>query len=534
VSSFDLLVRGASILDGNGSPPRAGDLGVRDGQIAALGVIPEDATAARVLDGADQVVCPGFIDVHTHSDVSLLLDGAGESKVFQGVTTEVVGNCSFSAFPLNLSHRRELHADHLARIGDDPVALEWTDLDSYARVLERSGIAINIAPQVGHGTVRVAAMGVEDRPPTDAELAVMQRLVAEAMEQGAFGLSTGLTHVPSAYGNTDEVVALVTVAARFGGHYATHARAGYGWHFRAVDEAVEIGRRSGGRVEFSHVAINDPARWRQHAAVIERFERGRDEGVDIVYDVYPYAASSSSLTQYLPGWVQAGGTQAMAERLSDPTTRERAGTELAAGWFGGIPWLWDRVVVSRAGDPSDTTSAGQSLAALAEQQDVPPEELVLRLCESRGNAVQVVLFYRTEEDMQAFLRHPLSVVGSDGSAIPFARGDEQPHPRNYGASARVLGRYVRELGVLDLATAVHKMTGRAAERMGIRDRGLLREGMAADLVVFEPARVADRATFEDPCQPPDGITCVVVNGEIVVENGRETPARPGRVLRHAR
>ena len=533
MTAFDLLVRGAFLLDGSGGPGQPGDLGVRDGCIAALGAIPADAVAARTLDGTGQVLCPGFIDVHTHSDVSLLLDSAGESKVFQGVTTEVVGNCSFSAFPLHLAERRELHADHLARIGDDPVALDWSSLDDYAGVLERSGIAVNVAPQVGHGTLRVAAMGVEDRPPRPDELAQMRRLVAEAMEQGAFGLSTGLTHVPSAYGGTDEIVALAEVAARFGGHYATHARAGYGWHFRAVDEAVEIGRRSGARVEFSHIAINDPARWGQHAAVLERFELGRRAGVDIVYDVYPYAASSSSLTQYLPGWLQAGGTRALAERLRDPTTREQARTELAAGWFGGIPWLWERVVISRAGNPADTASVGQSLAALAEHAGIPPEELVLRLCETRGNTVQVVLFYRTEEDMQAFLRHPLSVVGSDGSAIPFARADEQPHPRNYGASARVLGRYVRELGVLDLPTAVHKMTGRAAERMGIRDRGLLREGLAADLVLFDPEHVVDRATFEDPCQPPVGVSCVVVNGHVVVEGGQQTSARPGRVLRRA-
>ena len=532
MTDFDLLVRRALLMDGSGASAQSGDLGVRGGRIAAIGKIPDDATAKRSFDANGQILCPGFIDVHTHSDVSLLLDGAGESKVFQGVTTEVVGNCSFSAFPLNLGERRDLHADHLARIGDDPVALEWTDLDGYAAALEHRGIAVNVAPQVGHGTVRVAALGVDDRPPNAEELAHMQRLVAEAMEQGAFGMSTGLTHVPSAYGDTDEVVALAEVTARFGGHYATHARAGYGWHFRAVDEAVEIGRRSGARVQFSHVAINDPARWGQHAQVIERFERGRQAGVDIVYDVYPYAASSSSLTQYLPPWVQAGGTQAMAERLCDAATRERARSELAAGWFGGIPWLWDRVIVSRSGDPTDTTSAGQSLTALAEEAAIPPEELVLRLCESRGNATQVVLFYRTEEDMQAFLRHPLSVVGSDGSAIPFARADEQPHPRNYGASTRVLGRYVRELGVLDLATAVHKMTGRAAERMGIRDRGLLREGLAADVVLFDPASVADRATFDNPCQPPAGVSCVIVNGEVVVENGRQTAARPGKVLRH--
>ncbi|MGI9147131.1 MAG: N-acyl-D-amino-acid deacylase family protein [Chloroflexota bacterium] len=533
MTTYDLLIRGALLVDGSGTFAQHGDLGVRDGHIAAMGAIPADATAERTLSGAGQVLSPGFIDVHTHSDGSLLLDGAGESKVFQGVTTEVVGNCSFSTFPLNLSERRELHADHLARIGDDPVALDWSDLEGYAGVLERAGIAINVAPQVGHGTLRVAAMGLEDRPPSSDELARMRQLAAGAMDQGAFGFSTGLTHVPSAYGDTDEVVALAEVAARFGGHYATHARAGLGWHFRAIDEAVEIGRRSGARVQFSHVAINDPAIWGQHAAVVERFERGREAGVDIVYDVYPYAASSSSLTQYLPGWLQAGGTQVLTERLKDRRTRERARTELAGGWFGGIPWLWDRVVISRPGDPSDGDSAGQSLGALAEQARIPPEELVLRLCETRGNGVHVVLFYRTEGDVQAFLQHPLSVIGSDGSAIPFARTD-QPHPRNYGASTRVLGRYVRDLGLLTLTTAVHKMTGRAAERMGIRDRGLLREGLAADLVLFDPERVTDRATFQVPCQPPEGVHCVVVNGEIVVEDGRQTPARPGRVLRHTR
>ena len=531
MTHFDLLIRQASVLDGSGAPAQRGDLGVRDGTIAALGTIPEDATAARMVDATGQVLSPGFIDVHTHSDVSLLLAGDGQSKVFQGVTTEVVGNCSFSAFPFNLSQRRELHVDHLARIGDDPVDLAWTDLDGYARVMEESGIALNVAPLVGHGTVRVAVMGVDQRRPSLPELAEMSKLVAEAMEQSAFGLSTGLTHVPSAYADTDEIVDLAAVAAHFGGNYATHARTGYGWHFRAVDEAIEIGRRSGARVEFSHVAINDPARWGQHDAVIERFERGRNDGIDIAYDVYPYAASSSSLTQYLPGWVQAGGTQVMARRLSDPATRERARTELARGWFGGIPRLWDRVVISRTSDPSDTTSAGQSLATLADAAHVAPEELVLRLCESCGNAVQVVLFYRTEQDMQAFLRHPLSVVGSDGSAIPFARRDGQPHPRNYAASVRVLGRYVRGLGLLDMPTAVHKMTGGAAERMGIRDRGLLREGLSADLVLFDPARIADRSTFEDPCQPPAGIGCVIVNGEVVVQDGRQTSSRPGRVLR---
>ncbi len=531
MAHFDLLIRGATLLDGTGAPPRPDDLGVVGERIAAIGAIPGDATAARLIDARGRALCPGFIDVHSHSDVSLLLDPRGESKVHQGVTTEVIGNCGFSAFPLALPERRQQHLDLLASLGTGTIEPTWSDLEGYrAAFAQRGGTALNLAPQVGHGTLRIAVMGMERRPPTVEELERMQWLLAQALEQGAFGLASGLTYPPSGYADTEELIALSRVVARFGGHYATHARAeteGFGH----VEEAVRIGRESGARVQFSHLALNVPARWGRHADLLRLFEHARERGVDIAYDVYPYAASSSCLTQYLPGWVQAGGPRAMAERLRDPGSRARARADVAAGWFGGIPWLWDRVVISRSGDPHDTASPGKTLQALAVEAGVPPEELVLRLCETRGNAVEVVLFYRTEEDVQAFLRHPLSTVGSDGLALPRDQGEARPHPRSFGAFPRVLGRYVRELGLLDLATAVHKMTGRAAERVGLRDRGRLAEGLAADLVLFDPARVADRATFAEPCQLPAGIDLVVVNGHVVIDGGRQTKARPGRVLR---
>jgi N-acyl-D-amino-acid deacylase len=331
------------------------------------------------------------------------------------------------------------------------------------------------------------------------------------------------------YAPTEELVALAGVVARHGGHYATHARVSVDAPLEAIDEAAQIGRESGARVQFSHVAINDPARWGQHGEHLARFESHRAAGVDIAYDVYPYAASSSNLTQYLPAWVQEGGTDAMAARLADRATRERALADVEKGWYGGIPWLWDRVVVGI--DPIEPDNAGKSLQSLAAEHGIAPEELTLRLCETRGNAITVVLFYRTEEDMQAFLKHPLSTIGSDGLAYPLDQGDARPHPRSFGTHPRVLGRYVRELGTLPLADAVHTSTGRAAGRMGIQDRGLLREGLAADVVLFDPATVADRATFEDPAQRPVGIRHVIVNGAIVVQDGQQTSARPGRVLR---
>jgi N-acyl-D-aspartate/D-glutamate deacylase len=540
---FDLVLRAATVVDGGGGPARTADVGVHGGRITAVGDVPASAPAARTIDARHLVVCPGFIDIHTHSDVSVLRDPAGESKVRQGVTTEIVGNCGFSAFPV-APERAALHHEHLAGIEQDPPRPTWTDLDGYAAALGEQGVALNVGALAGHGALRIAAMGVQERAADAEDLARMCQLVDEAMAQGAFGISTGLTYVPSGYGTVDEIARLAQVAAGYGGIYATHARAtvdtgaadsggaesGYGGEFGAVEEAVEIGRRSGAFVEFSHVAINDPRRWGRAAALLGAFERGRAAGVDIAFDVYPYDASSSALTQYLPTWVQNGGHAAMATRLQEPEVRRRAVADLARGWYGGIPWHWDRVVVSQA-PAGESWCVGRSLADSAAHAGVSPAQLALELCERNGNEVKVVLHYRTEEDMLEFLRHPLAVVGSDGSAIPLQQHGDRPHPRNFGTFPRVLGRYVRERGALGLAEAVHKMTGLPARRLGLRERGLVAEGLVADLVAFDPVTVADRATFVDPCQPPAGIEYVLVAGVPVLDGGVPTRARPGRLLR---
>ncbi|WP_395153684.1 amidohydrolase family protein [Ilumatobacter sp.] len=525
---FDLIIRNATLIDGTGAPARPGDIGISDGLITAVGDVAADALTERSIDATGRVVCPGFIDIHTHSDLTLVADGTGESKLRQGVTTEVVGNCSFAAFPIE-PKRLDLHVDHLAR-ATAPITPWWTDFDGYADALHEQGLAINVAPLAGHGTLRVAAMGVDNRPATADELSRMESDLDHALEQGAFGMSTGLTHVPSSYGDFDEVAALARVLAARGALYATHCRAIAPDERASVAEAIDIGRQTGVTVEFSHLAINRPDRWGHGTELLAMFDEAREEGIDIFFDVYPYAASSSSLTQYLPPWLQAGGTEAMRARLANPDDRRQAIDDMAEGWFGGIPWLWDRFLVSSC---PDGYGIAQTLEALSTSEGIEPYELTLQLCERYGNEMQVVLFYRDEDDVAKFLAHPLSVIGSDGNAIPLDQPTACPHPRNFGTFPRVLGVYARDKAVLELVDAVNKMTAEPARRLGMTDRGTLSVGTAADLVMFNPETVIDNSEFGQDAAPPTGIDVVVVGGRVMLDHGTISTDRPGRVLRRA-
>lgn len=522
---FDVIIRDADVVDGTGAGPRRADVGISGSVITAIEPLPPGAVSRYTVDGGGRLLCPGFIDIHTHSDLTLIEDGRGESKLRQGVTTEVVGNCSFSAFPIEPS-RRDLHADHLAR-ATAAIVPWWSDLDGYAAALEDEGLALNVIPLVGHGTLRIAAMGVDSRPATKAELGRMERDLLEALDQGAYGMSTGLTHVPSAYGDVEEVATLVAALARRGALYATHARAATDERV-SVAEAIDVGRRTGASVEFSHLAINRPERWGHADELLALFDDARGDGVDVSFDVYPYDASSSSLTQYLPPWVQAGGTAELRRRLADPPTRALARRDMEAGWFEGIPWLWDRFVVSACHDHG---LVGRTLADISVAAGCPPDDLTLRLCEEYGNELQVVLFYRTEADVARFVAHPLSVIGSDGNAIAMDQPHDRPHPRTFGTFPRVLARYCRDRQLLEIGDAVRKMTAEPARRLGLPDRGVLAVGKVADCVLVDLAVVGDRADFTSRAEPPTGIDLVMVGGEVVLDGGRIGTARPGRVLR---
>ena len=527
--AFDILIKNGMVIDGTGAVRREADVGINGDRITAVGNLA-DAEAGRVIDATGLIVAPGFIDMHSHSDRSLLDDPGGESKVHQGVTTEVVGNCGFSPFPVGPAG-----PEPLKRSDASNVEWDWTDLDGWANTLERRGISIHVAPQVGHSALREAALLSEDRQATPDELATMRRLAAEAVEQGAFSFSTGLTVAPSMYGDTDEVAAIAEAISPYeGAFYVTHARLWAGKHVAAIEEAMEIGRRAGVPVQYSHMAIIDSRAYGEGEKMVGVIEQAREQGLDTTYDVYPYTAAGTHLAQLVPWWLQAGGVPAMLGRLRDPAQRERASTDMREnGHFGGLPFEFDTIVISEVKSEKNEHYVGMNVQEIADERNEDPIDTYLALIDEEDSRVGAVIHNRVESDVRYFLSHPLAMIGSDGNAISPTGifGEDQPHPRFYGTYPRILGRYVREQSLLSLETAIHKMTQAPAERLRLSDRGRILEGLVADMVIFDPETVIDRATFEKPHQLAAGIPHVLVRGEPVVLNGVHTQARPGRVLR---
>jgi N-acyl-D-amino-acid deacylase len=526
---LDIKIVGGQVIDGTGTAARRADVGVTGDAITAVGDLTREP-AGRTIDAAGLTVAPGFIDMHSHSDWRLWANPRAESKIRQGVTTEVVGNCGFSPAPVTAEHRDEMRG--FALYLPPGMDFSWTRMGTYLRGYEERGVALNVAQLIGHGTVRMAAMGFERRPPTARELSAMERLVDESMEDGAVGLATGLIYAPGSYAATEEIVALARRAGAQGGFYASHIRGEGATLLDAVAEAIRVGREGRLPVQVSHIKAAGRPHWGRVADALGLIDAARAEGLDVRADVYPYTASSTTLRTLLPDWALEGGIEAMLDRLADPVERARIRADLT----GGSPILlrglgWEDIMVAYS--PARPECQGRRLAEIAAGWKQDPLDAAMDLIAAERGKGYMILFQLDEADLRRALVHPEVMIGSDGSALAVEGelGQGKPHPRSYGTFPRVLGRYARDEGVLGLPDAIRKMTSMPARRLGLADRGVLSPGARADVVAFDPARVQDLATYDDPHRYATGIEHVLVNGRVVIDRGEHTGALPGRVLR---
>ncbi|MGH7335438.1 MAG: N-acyl-D-amino-acid deacylase family protein [Candidatus Rokuibacteriota bacterium] len=529
--AWSLLIRGGTLIDGSGAPRQAADVALEGDRVAAIA--PRlDGPAPRVIDAAGHVVAPGFIDAHSHSDLFYFGCPSAESKIRQGCTTEVVGMCSFSPAPI-APGRAEVVQTWAGGIGASP-DFRWETFGQYLDALRAQRPSINVVQFVGHGALRLAAIGPDNRPVTTDDLRAMERMLAEALDAGAFGYSTGLVYPPSAYSVTEELVVLARSMARRGGLYFSHVRGESAMVEDSIREAIRIGEEGGVGVQIAHVKVGGRENWRKMDRVLRLLDDARARGVDVTGDVYPYHAGSTKMDNLMPSWVHDGGISKLLERLGDPATRRRIVLEcLVDGerWRtvsqGAVGFDEIQIATCRRHEVE-----GLTLAALARQTGRAPAEAMMDLLLQERATVGMVSFSQNLDNVAKVLAHPAIMIGSDSIGLAEGQGPRtgKPHPRMYGTFPRVLGEYARDRGLFSLETAVHKMTGMPAQRLGLKDRGLLRPGAVADVTVFDPATVRDEATYADPHRYPVGISYVIVNGAVVVDAGRMNAAGTGRVL----
>jgi N-acyl-D-aspartate/D-glutamate deacylase len=536
---YDLVIRGGKVVDGTGNPWSVGDVAIRSDRIVAVGRIAAHP-ARREIDARGLVVAPGFIDMHSHSDMQLLEDGAGQSKIRQGVTTEVLGEDT-SGGPA-----KGKLASKSARVKGETV--EWTTLAGYLGALEKSGIAPNVASYVGLGTIWQCVMGDSFERPSSQQFEQMKALIAEAMDEGAFGLSSMLASPPGLLSKTDDLVALCQPVHDRGGLFSSHIRNEGTGVIEAINEAIAVGERAEVPVDIIHIKIADQALWGRMQEIVDLINAARARGVNVQSNIYPYTRGNNNLSSIIPPWAHEGGNEALLARLKDPEARTRMKRDIKAGlpgWYNhytAVGGDWSRMLISARLSPPNRSFEGQTmdrvLAARSQDRNPGPDPLDLLLdflVEERGS-VGTIYAHHTEADMNLALRQPWCSIGSDGSALaiegPLRQGS--PHPRSFGTFPRILGVYVRQRGLLSLEDAVRKITALNAAKLGLTDRGLLRPGQFADVTVFDPDRVIDKSTYLEPFQYNEGISYVVVNGQVVLDQGHHTGARPGRALRHGK
>lgn len=525
-----LLIRGGRIADGSGCPAYRGDVAVDGDTITGVSALI-DTAGRTVINAEGLIVAPGFIDLHTHTDRKIFQNPLGDSKILQGVTTEVAANCGVGPFPVCPDRRGELE-DYINTLDGSlpPGGITWTDCEGFSREVELCRPGINVAMLVAHGALRIAAMGSEDRPPTDAEMKDMEALLDTSLRQGAWGMSTGLIYPPGSFAAAPELIALAKVLARHGALYTSHVRNESAGLLNAIDEAINIGRESGARVLISHLKAIGKPYWGNGMEALQRIANAWSSGVQVWADQYPYEATSTSLTALVPGWVHDGGVQALVSRLKDENLQSKiiAGIQQEMNVRGGA----DRIKIAGVRTAANQAWVGKTVAELAAARRLRPEEAVRQLLAEENSAVNAIYFSLSERDLEGIIQNPEVAIGSDGQVMNAHRDkDKNVHPRSYGTFPRVLGRYVREKKLLPLEIAIRKMTSLPAAIVGLQNRGSIQPGYKADITLFDANTVNDAADFTNPHQYPVGIRQVLINGTIAVDENRLTGQGRGEVLR---
>lgn len=536
--TYDLILKNGIVVDGTGCPWYRGDVAVKGKTIAGIGKFGSHE-AEKVLDVAGLVVAPGFIDTHTHSDIIATSKNDMENSLFQGVTTQISGNCGKSNAPVN-PKTIDLLKRYLDAYTPKGVELEWNwqSMSDWFDIIDSRGFITDMATLLGQGTVRLAVLGMSDADPTASEMEEMKRLVDQALKDGVIGMSSGLIYPPGSFTKTAELIELCKVIREHNSVYTTHLRSEGDELMSAVEEALEIGLRSGCKVHISHHKVQGSHNKGLSRKTLAAMEYARERGLDVTCDLYPYVAGYSQISTLVPRWATVGGINAMLERLGNPENRDRLRAEMENGlsdWDSFIRFAgWDGVVFSSA--KIDRSVEGKSIARLAAERGLEPVDALLGVILKEKAEASVVIFSLSQEDHERVVKHPLSMIGSDGFPCSYSepRLQGKPHPRCLATFPRVLAKYVREDRLLDLETAIYKMSGLAASRFGLTDRGLVKKNLLADFVVFDADKVADRSTFDDPFQKPEGIRYIVKNGKVLVEDNRFSGEIVGKSVRPKR
>lgn len=528
-----MLIKNATIIDGSGKPAYKSDLLIKDDKIDKIGEVGE-VDVDRVIDAKGLVVAPGFIDTHSHSDLDVLLHPHVMPKIMQGITTEFLGQDGVSMAPLPRKYISDWRKNIAGLDGvSDEIDWNYETTDNYLKMIEKVGPGVNECYLVPHGNIRMEAMGLDNRQPNDEEIEKMKEITRREMEAGAFGLSTGLIYIPCAYSESKEIIEMCKVVAEYDGVFVIHQRSEADTIIDSMNEVIEIGRKSGVRVHWSHFKVAGKKNWDKIDTVLKQLEEARKEGIIVSFDQYPYVAGSTMMGAILPPWVHDGGTNKVIERLKDAEMRKKMRYDMENGIHGWDNFIdfagFENIYVTSVVTEKNKDAVGLSITELAKLRNVDPYTAAFDLLMEEENAVGMVDFYGKEEHVKLFMARPEMNACTDGLLAP-----GKPHPRLYGSFPRILGKYVREEKVMSLEEAVRKLTFKAAEAMNLKDRGLLKEGYYADITIFNPDTITDKGDFINPIQYPEGIEYVIVNGKVAVEHGKHTDVLNGKVIRNRR